>query len=90
MASPPALRLRYRLRVAERAPDSRDQRKKTFPKDACGQKIWAGGNRGASQSTSRVLKFLVRFTARFITYPWGSSLRSGRTASAKALKWKKA
>lgn len=71
VASPPALRLRYRLRVAERVPDSRDQRNKTFPKDACGQKIWAGGNRGASQSPSRMLNFLVRVIARFITYPWG-------------------
>lgn len=31
VASPPALRLRYRLRVAERAPDSRDQRGKNVP-----------------------------------------------------------
>ena len=74
---------------AERTPDSRDQRKKHPLRMDDGRKIWAGGNRGARQSTFRMPKLLLRFEARFITYSWGSTSRSEKTASAKALQWRR-
>lgn len=87
--SSPALRFRHRLGAAERTPDSREQRKKNFLRMDEGRKSGLEATEEQSKAVPRMLKLLLRFEVCFITYAWGSTSRSEKTASAKALQWRR-
>ena len=87
--SSPALRFRHRSGAAERTLTQGIRGKKHSLRMDEGRKSGLEATEEQGKALPRMLKLLLRFEVCCITYPWGSTSRSERTASAKALQWRR-